>query len=97
MKINFNSNGFGNIGTGRGSLDATSVGAGSEAKGAPGTDAGRGTQDKVAFTRPQPSGVASSEPVADIPDAALDRDDALGRLVNSVFNLPPPPMPAFAE
>ena len=38
-----------------------------------------------------------SEPTADIPDAALSRDDDLGKLVNSVFNLPPPPMPSFAS
>lgn len=38
-----------------------------------------------------------SEPTADVPDAALSRDDDLGKLVNSVFNLPPPPMPAFAN
>ncbi len=31
----------------------------------------------------------------DIPDAALSRDDALGKYVNSVFNLPPPAMPKF--
>ena len=31
----------------------------------------------------------------DIPDAALSRDDALGKFVNSVFNLPPPAMPKF--
>ena len=39
----------------------------------------------------------SSEPVADVPADALSRDDALGKLVNSVFNLPPPPMPTFAD
>ena len=31
----------------------------------------------------------------DIPDAALAREDALGKFVNSVFNLPPPDMPKF--
>ena len=96
MEINLNSNGFGNIGMGRESFDATSVGAGNETKGASGIDAGRGTHDKVTFTRAQPSGIASSEPVADVPDAALDRDDALGKLMNAAFNLPPPPMPSFS-
>lgn len=38
-------------------------------------------------------GLAAAEPVMDIPDAAIVRDDALGKFVNSVFNLPPPPMP----
>ena len=36
-----------------------------------------------------------SEPVADVPAGALVRDDDLGRLVSSAFNLPAPPMPAF--
>ena len=34
--------------------------------------------------------------LADVSDAALDREDELGKLVNSAFSLPPPPMPAFA-
>jgi len=97
MEINLNNNGFGNIGIGRESFGATSIGAGNETKGASGIDAGRGMHDKVTFTRTQPSGIASSEPVADIPDAALDRDDALGKLMNAAFNLPPPPMPAFSS
>jgi len=96
MEINLNSNGFGNIGMGRETLDAHAVGAANGAKGASGMDAAREKQDKVTFTRVQPSSVASSEPVADVPDVALDRDDALGKLVNAAFNLPPPPMPAFA-
>ena len=97
MEINLNSNGFGNIGMGRETFDATTIGAGNEAKGASGVNVGRGTHDKVTFTRAQPSNVASSEPVADVPDAALDRDDALGKLMNAAFNLPPPPMPAFTD
>ena len=39
------------------------------------------------------AGISSAEPTAEIPDVALSRDDDLGRFVNSVFNLPPPPMP----
>ena len=38
-----------------------------------------------------------SEPVAEVPAAELSRDDALGKLVASVYNLPPPPMPAFGD
>ena len=97
MEINLNSNGFGNIGMGRESFDATTVGAGSETKGASGIDAGHGTHDTVTFTRTQPSGIASSEPVADVPDTALSRDDELGKLMNAAFNLPPPPMPSFSD
>ena len=33
----------------------------------------------------------------DIPEAALSRDDDLGKLIGRAFNLPPPPMPAFAD
>lgn len=36
-----------------------------------------------------------SEPLADVPADALLRDDKLGRVVSSAFNLPPPPMPDF--
>ena len=43
------------------------------------------------------AGLESSEPVADVPASALERNDALGNLVNSAFNLPPPPMPAFGD
>ena len=41
--------------------------------------------------------LSSAEPTADVPDAALRRDDDLGNLVNAVFNLPPPPMPNFGD
>ena len=45
----------------------------------------------VTFTRAaaDPEALAAAE----IPDSALDRDDALGRLVSAAFNLPPPPFP----
>ena len=42
------------------------------------------------------AGLESSEPVADVPASALERNDPLGNLINSAFNLPPPPMPAFS-
>ena len=42
---------------------------------------------------------ASPEDIAaaEIPDSALTRDDSLGKLVLSAFNLPPPPMPDFGK
>jgi len=43
------------------------------------------------------AGLESSEPVADVPASALERNDALGNLINSAFNLPPPPMPTFSN
>lgn len=36
-----------------------------------------------------------SEPVSEVPEGAIRRDDALGNLVNSAFNLAPPPMPSL--
>ena len=87
MEINLNINGFGNIGMGRETADAAKV------------DARREANDSLSITSAaaRPDGIASSEPTADVPDSALVRDDALGKLVNSAFNLPPPPMPAFAD
>lgn len=43
------------------------------------------------------AGLESSEPVTDVPASALERNDALGNLINTAFNLPPPPMPAFGD
>ena len=42
-------------------------------------------------------GLPSSEPTADVSAATLRRDDDLGKLVNSVFCLPPPAMPTFSD
>ena len=39
--------------------------------------------------------IRGSEPVAEVPDSALTRDDELGRLVSAAFSLPPPAMPEF--
>ena len=39
--------------------------------------------------------VAGSEGVAEIADAALTRDDPLGKLMAQAFNLQPPSMPQF--
>jgi hypothetical protein len=41
--------------------------------------------------------VSGDEAVEAVPDSALRRDDALGRLFSAAFALPPPPMPAFPE
>ena len=43
----------------------------------------------------KPAEGQSAEPVIDVPDAALTRDDPLGDLMKAAFNLPPPPMPKF--
>ena len=41
--------------------------------------------------------VSGGTAVEAVPDAALRRDDAIGRLFSAAFALPPPPMPAFPE
>ena len=41
--------------------------------------------------------IRGSEPIAEVPDSALTRDDELGRLVSFAFNFPPPAMPEFKE
>ncbi len=40
------------------------------------------------------SGMGATE---DIPESALRRDDALGKLFSAVFTLPAPPMPLFPQ
>ena len=96
MEINLNNNGLGGIRMGNDAFGPTGIGAGRETQGTSSVDAGRETRDAVTITN-APSGLASAEPVADIPDAALSRDDALGKLVSAAFSLPPPPMPAFVD
>ncbi|MCQ2394095.1 MAG: hypothetical protein MJ249_07385 [Kiritimatiellae bacterium] len=41
--------------------------------------------------------VASESVEGDIPDSALRRDDALGKLFDRVFSYPAPEMPNFEE
>lgn len=93
MEINLNNNGFGNVGMGRETLDTTGIGAADAAK----VSRPQTLQVSSLSSDAKTAGLASSEPVADVPDAALARDDALGKLVLSAFSMPPPPMPAFPE
>jgi len=89
MEINLTNRMNADLGVGRDALSATTVAAGRE------------TQETSRAARPtskvdvpeRTDSLASAEPVMDIPDAAIVRDDALGKFVNSIFNLPPPPMP----
>lgn len=41
--------------------------------------------------------VKDSEPISEVPESALSRDDELGKLVGAAFNLQAPPMPAFSD
>ena len=97
MEINLsnnglNNNGLSNIGSGFESLGAAALGIGHEAK----VGSGVKPQDAVTITNAL-RGVSSAEPVFDVPDSALSRDDALGKLVTAAFNFQPPPMPAFTD
>ena len=95
MEINLSSNGFGNVGMGHNMPDATPVDAKAEAKEtsriSPLASFSISNHDVS-----RAADLASAEPVADVPDGALSRDDALGKLVNAAFGLKPPPMPQFA-
>ena len=87
MNINFN-----NIGIGNGAY-----GISDQAK----IDGAKVECQKIGDQDVQISGaqyfdvIRGSEPVAEVPDSALTRDDEIGRLVSSVFNFPPPAMPEF--
>ena len=92
MEINLNNNGLNNIGAGREALDTATIGIGQETK----IGSNVKPQDAVTITN-APRGVSSAEPVFDVPDSALSRDDALGKLVTAAFNFQPPPMPSFTD
>ena len=94
MDINFNNIGIGNGAYGIGDqakVDGTKV------------DGSKVEAQKTGGQEVRLSGAQSfdvirgSEPVAEVPDSALTRDDELGRLVSSAFNFPPPAMPEFKE
>ena len=41
--------------------------------------------------------ISGMDATEDVPEAALRRDDALGKLFSAVFTLPAPPMPVFPQ
>lgn len=94
MNINFSNNFSGNIGVGRETIGPKVDGA-SRAAQSPTTSGASRLASNLTIGE-EPAGIASAEPVSEVPESALDRDDALGKLVNSAFCLPAPPMPNFA-
>lgn len=95
MDINFNKGLSGNLGVRQETLDASQVsGLASETAGEA-QAAATGSARLFTITR----SAASPEDIsaAAIPESALTRTDALGQLVASAFDLPPPPMPNFAS
>ena len=89
MEINLNSN----AGMRPEMLDAKAVDAGQETPKA--SQVSRQTSNLTIGEGV--AGLASAEPTADVPESALARDDALGKLVASAFSFPPPEMPSFNE
>ena len=87
MEINFNKNG--------GSLEVSKFGSLEPSTLQPSNPPTLQPSNLLTITH----ATASPEDIAaaQIPDAALTRDDALGKLVSAVFNLSPPPMPAFGS
>lgn len=91
MDINFNGNSIGNFGFGR-----IASGAPQEAVPAAANQKAL-AKDAVSLQASTVDALQGSEPIANVPDAELTRDDDLGKLMKAAFNLPPPPMPAFVE
>ena len=89
MDINLNSN----AGVRREMFDANAGNIGVEASGS--ARVSRQTQSLEITS--SVGGLASAEPTAEVPESELRRDDALGNLVNSVFNFPAPPIPDFGR
>ncbi len=90
--MNVNVNSMNDAGRAAPRLSA-SVQSGAPANGA----AGRGGRDvadlTVSYAVPAPEEMAA----AAVPESALARDDALGRLVAAAFDCPPPPPPPFGD
>lgn len=87
MEINLNGNNFG-IGRDFASLSAQVASGQKEVASAK-------TASQLGVRTSELDLLAKSEPVLDVPESALSRDDDLGALVAKAFNLPPPPMPNF--
>lgn len=96
MEINLNSNGFGNVGIDREMPDATGINAGSEKVDKSQTSRDASLRVSNLSSDIKSAGLAAAEPVAEVPESALSRDDELGRIVNAAFSLPMPPMPSFS-
>ncbi|MBO6067030.1 MAG: hypothetical protein J6P80_02615 [Kiritimatiellae bacterium] len=87
MEINLGAKNFGNIGIARDS------GLAEAAKPA----AKDQVAAKMTVATPAIDVLQQSEPVSEVPDSELTRDDPLGKLVSAAFNLPPPPMMQFTD
>ena len=91
-----NNNGFSNIGIGRGMPETTGIAAGRENVDVSQTSRDTSLRVSSSSIGVQSVGPASAEPVFEVPESELSRDDGIGNLMKAVFSLPPPPMPSFA-
>ena len=90
MEVNVSKNAA-NWNVGRETVDVSAAPAmASEARVAPATP-------RAPLTITQTAASPEDISAAAIPESALTRTDALGQLVASAFDLPPPPMPNFAR
>ena len=91
MDININRNncGYTNVG---GVMETIAAGEANEASGKSQTAR---VSPSLTITEDAATLGEASIPV-NLANVELVRDDPIGKLVNSAFNLPPPPMPEFA-
>ena len=89
MEINLGSNFGGNIG-----VRPETAGTYVEKSEKPGTSCLPGLTSGLAAEK-ELDALAAAEPTVDVPESELRRDDALGKLLDSVFNFPAPPPPKF--
>ena len=99
MDVNIGGNGsfdvsrFGGLEGGNGSLEVLKFGSlegGAQTSKLPNLQTSKHLTIQTSVAAPEDIAAAG------IPDAALSRDDDVGRLVAQAFDLPPPPMPTFA-
>ena len=51
----------------------------------------------LVITEARADALSGLDAADEVPSSALLRDDPLGKLLSAAFNLPAPPMPAFAQ
>ena len=84
MEINLNSNGFGNIGMGRGMSETTGIDAGRETIDASQNSHVKSLHVSNLSSNVQAAGLASAEPVGKVPEEALSQAEAAA-IADEVF------------
>ena len=93
MNIDFSNSANNGVGARQEAVDASRVSGPASVAAQPANRSAPQSPSQLTITiaKVSPEEIAAAE----IPDAALSRDDALGRLVGEAFSLPPPQMPSF--